>query len=128
MSLSQPFWRRRWSFLGVFEKPILFRIIIQWVDHLGHQLVLFRDLEDSTRIFMPPTVISCGEYREKLAAGKPFKAVHDTFVGAKNKFAHISVEEKLDTVRPELYYVSSVIRISDLIRLYPHFLIVVSRV
>ena len=77
---------------------------------------------------MPPAVISCRENREKLSAGKPFKAIHDTFVSAKNIPALVCIEEMLDTVWPKLDYVSSVIWISDLIWLYSHFLVTISRI
>ena len=57
--LGEPLWRRRWSFVSIFEQPVLFWIIIQWVNHLWHQLILLRDLEHGSRVFMPATVVSC---------------------------------------------------------------------
>lgn len=77
---------------------------------------------------MPPAIISCGEYCEKHSTSEPLKAIHDAFVCAKNILALICVEEKLDSIWPKLDYVSSVIRISDLIRLNSHLLVVISRI
>ena len=75
---------------------------------------------------MPPAIISCGEYCEQHSTSESLKAIHDAFVGAKNIPALICVEEKLDSIWPILDYVPSVIRISDLIRLNSHLLIVIS--
>ena len=77
---------------------------------------------------MPPAIISCREYCEKHSTSEPLKAIHDAFVGAKNILAPICVEEKLDSIWPKLDYVPSVIRISDLIRLNSHLLVVISRI
>ena len=77
---------------------------------------------------MPSAIISCGKYCEKHSTSESLKAIHDALVGAKNKLAPICVEEKLDSIWPKLDDVSSVIRISDVIWLNSHFLIVISRV
>ena len=75
---------------------------------------------------MPPAIICCRKYGEKFSTSEPFKAIHGTFVGAKNILAPICVEEKLDSIGPKLDYVSCVIRISDLIRLNSQLLVAIS--
>ena len=49
-------WRGGTHLVVLIEEPVLLWVI-QRVDHLGHQLVLLRDLEHGTRILVPAAVI-----------------------------------------------------------------------
>ena len=95
------------------EPPVLFWIIIQWVNHLWHQLILLRDLEHGSRVFMPATVVSCREDGKQLSTSESLEAIHNTLVRSQDVPTPVRFEEELDAIRSRLHDVSCVVRVSD---------------
>jgi len=73
-----------------------------------------------------PAVIRGREHSKELAASESLKAIHHTFMCAKNIFSFIVIKELFDPVRPELDNVSRAIRISDEVRLNTELGIIIS--
>ena len=102
--------------------------VVQWVDHLGHKLVLLSDLKHGARIFVSPAVVSRGKDREQLAARKTLEAVHNALVCPQNKAGLIILQEKFDAVGAELNDVTCAVGVADKIWLDTEFAIRVSGV
>jgi hypothetical protein len=73
-------------------EPVLLRVI-QWVDQVGHKLVLFRNLNHRSCIFVAATVISCRENCEQLSASESLKSILNALVGTEDEFYFIVFEE-----------------------------------
>ena len=102
--------------------------IIQRVDHLWHQFVLFGNLEHRSCILVSSTVVCGGENCEQLASREPLESIHNALVRSKHKSAPVRVEEVLDAVGAEFDDVTSSIRVANEIRLNAQILIAIRRV
>jgi len=88
-SLSSPLGRRRRSLGHAFVVEPVLLVVIEWVDQVGHQLVLLCYLNHSSCVLVPAAVVSGRENSEKLASSESFEAIHHALVRAQYKFNFI---------------------------------------
>ena len=100
--------------------------VIQWVDHLWHELILLGDLEHSTCVLVASTVVCSGEDCKELTAGEAFEAIHDALVRSQDISAAIGFEEVLNSVGAKLHDITSTVRISDEVWLDAKILVAIS--
>jgi len=126
-ALGCPPRRRGRSLLRVVVEPVLLRVV-EGVNHLGDQFVLFGDLQHGARVFVAAAVVRGRENREQLAGGEALEAVHDALVRAQDKPRLVVLQEQLDPIGTELDDVASAVGVSYKVWLDAKVLITVGRI